>query len=164
MRMVNWLFLVSVALFITGIGFIIAGARTTQAAAPAEAAAAPEITPVATVKQLMDGIVQPAATVIFDSVGTIVDKTGINEKQPSTEAEWAAVGASAAAIIESANLLVIGDRAIDRQDWATMSKALADAGSLVLKATEAKDPMGVLAAGETLNASCDSCHERYSRE
>ena len=45
-----------------------------------------------------------------------------------------------------------------------MSKALADAGMLVLKATQAKDPMGILEAGETLNASCDNCHQRYQRE
>ena len=122
------------------------------------------ITPVASVKQIMDGIVAPAATAVFDSVGTIVDATGIHEKQPSTDAEWAAVGASAAALVESANLLVVGDRAIDRQDWVTMSKALADSGMLVLKATQAKDPMGILEAGETLNASCDSCHQRYQRE
>jgi hypothetical protein len=162
MKMVNWLFLVSAALFISGIGFIIAGARTAQAAAPADAP--PAMTPVATVKQLMNGIVQPSAMVVFDSVGTVVDATGIHEKQPMTDAEWAAVGASAAALVESANLLVVGDRAIDRQDWVKMAQALADAGQQVLKATNAKDPMGVLASGETLNASCDACHQRYQRE
>ena len=162
MRLIHWLYVISAALFIGGIAFIIAGARTAQAAAPAEAP--PVITPVASVKQIMDGIVAPAATAVFDSVGTIVDATGIHEKQPATDAEWAAVGASAAALVESANLLVVGDRAIDRQDWVTMSKALADSGMLVLKATQAKDPMGILEAGETLNASCDSCHQRYQRE
>jgi hypothetical protein len=163
MRVIHWLFVVSAALFISGIGFIIAGARTAQAAAPAEPAA-PAITPVATVKQIMDGIVAPSATAVFESVGTIVDATGIHEKAPSTDAEWAALGASAAALAESANLLLIGNRAVDQQDWVKMSKALADASMLVLKATDAKDAMGVLAAGETLNASCDDCHERYSRE
>ena len=162
MRLIHWLYVISVALFIGGIAFIIAGARTAQAAAPVETP--PVITPVASVKQIMDGIVAPAATAVFDAVGTIVDATGIHEKQPSTDAEWAAVGASAAALVESANLLVMGDRAIDRQDWVTMSKALADAGVLVLKATQAKDAMGILEAGETLNASCDSCHQRYQRE
>ena len=163
MRTVHWLFVISAALFISGIGFIIAGARTAQAAGPAEPEA-PAITPVASVKQIMDAIVQPAATVVFDSVGTIVDGTGIHEKAPSTEAEWATVGASAASIVEASNLLLMEGRAIDRQDWVKMSKALADAGMLVLKATEAKEPMGILAAGETLNASCDACHQRYSRE
>jgi hypothetical protein len=162
MRLINWMYVVSAALFIGGIAFIIAGARTTQAATPAEAP--PAITSVATVKQIMDAIVAPAATAVFDSVGTIVDATGIHENQPRTDAEWAAVGASAAALVESANLLVIGNRAIDRQDWVTMSKALGDAGMVVLKAVEAKDPMGILAAGETLNATCDNCHQRYSRQ
>jgi len=163
MRVIHWLFLVSAALFISGIGFIIAGARTAQAAAPAEPEAA-AVTPVASVKQIMDGIVAPAATAVFDSVGTIVDATGIHEKAPSTDAEWATLGASAAALVESANLLVMGNRAVDRQDWLKMSKALGDAGMLVLKATEAKDAMGILEAGETLNTSCDSCHQLYSRE
>ena len=162
MRLTTWLYVVSAALFICGIAFIITGARTTQAATPAEAP--PAITSVATVKQLMDGIIGPSATVVFDSVGTIVDATGIHENQPRTDAEWATVSGSAAALVESANLLVMGNRAIDRQDWVTMSKALADAGMLVLKATEAKDPQGILAAGETLNATCDNCHQRYSRE
>jgi hypothetical protein len=162
MRIIHWLFVVSAALFISGIGFIIAGARTAQAAAPAEAAA-PAITPVATVKQIMDGIVAPSATAVFDSVGTIVDATGIHEKSPSTDTEWAAIGASGAALVESANLLVMGDRAIDRQDWSKMAKAMSDAGMLVMKAAGAKDAMGILEAGETLNTSCDSCHQRYSR-
>ena len=98
MRLIHWLYVISVALFIGGIAFIIVGARTAQLATPVEARA-PEMAPVATVKQLMDGIVGPSATVVFDSVGTIVDATGIHEKQPSTETEWAAVGASAAALV-----------------------------------------------------------------
>jgi hypothetical protein len=119
MRTVHWLFVISAALFISGIAFIIAGARTAQAAAPAEAQA-PAITPVASVKQIMAGISSPAATAVFDSVGTVVDATGIHEKAPSTDTEWAALGASAAALVESGNLLVMGDRAVDRGDWIKM--------------------------------------------
>lgn len=162
MKIGHWLFVISVALFISGIGFIIAGARTAQAASPVEAEA-PAITPVATVKQIMGGIVGPSAMVVFDAVGTVVDATGIHEKAPSTDTEWAAVGASGAALVESANLMVMGNRAIDRQDWVKMAKAMADAGMTVIKATEEKNAMGVLEAGETLNASCDACHGRYQR-
>jgi hypothetical protein len=164
MRLLHWLFAISVALFISGIGFIVVGARAAQQEAPAEAPAAPPIEPVATVKQLMDGIVQPSALVVFDSVGTIVDKDGIHEKQPSTDAEWAAVAASAAAIVEAANLLNTGNRAVDREEWVKMSRAMADAGLQVLKATSEKSAEGILAAGEPLNASCDACHQRYQRE
>ena len=112
----------------------------------------------------MNGIVQPAAMVVFDRSSTIVDATGIHEKEPKTDEEWAAVGASAAALVESANLLLMGDRAVDRGDWVKMSRAMADAGTAALKAAEAKSADGILAAGETINASCDACHQRYQRE
>lgn len=161
MRMVHWLFVVSVALFVSGIGFIVAGARTAQRAVPVEAA--PATTPVATVQQIMRGIVAPAATVVFDSVGTIVSAAGIEERAPKTDEEWAEVGSSAAALVESGNLLVMGDRAVDRDDWLKMSRALADAGLAALKAAEAKNADGILSAGEVINESCDNCHLKYQR-
>jgi hypothetical protein len=129
--------------------------------APAEA---PALTPVASVKQIMNGIVQPAANVVFGSVGTIISAAGIVEKAPKTDEEWAAVGSSAVALVESANLLVIGDRAVDREDWVKMSRALAEAGMTALKATEAKSTDGVLSAGAAVNESCDNCHRKYQRE
>ena len=163
MRMTNWLFIVSVLLFISGIGFIIASARTRQGAAVSAPSAAPALPPVASVKQIMAGIVGPSATVVFDSVSTIVDAKGVQENQPRTDAEWARVGASAAALIESANMLLIGNRAVDQGDWVKMAKAMADAGQIALKATEAKKPEGILDAGEAINQTCDNCHQKYQR-
>jgi hypothetical protein len=162
MRTVHWLFLVSAALFISGIGFIIASARTPQAEAAAPPPA-PALTPVASVRQIMVGIVTPAAYTVFDSVATIVDAKGVQEKQPKTDAEWAVVGSAAAALIESSNLLLMGNRPVDQGDWVTMSKAMADAGQTALKAAEAKSPEGILAAGEAINTSCDNCHQKYQR-
>jgi hypothetical protein len=163
MRIVNWLFVVSAALFISGIGFIIASARTTQVEAAPPAPQVATLTPVASVRQLMVGIVTPAAYVVFDSVSTVVDAKGTTEKQPKTDEEWAAVGSAAAALIESANLLLIGNRPIDQGDWVTMSKAMADAGQTALKAAEAKSPEGILESGEAINTSCDNCHQKYQR-
>lgn len=162
MRTVHWLFIVSVALFVFGIGFVIAGARSTRQQTPA--AEAPALTPVATVKQIMNGIVAPAATVVFESVGTIISAAGIEEHRPKNDEEWAVVGNSAAALVESANLLMLGDRAVDRGDWVKMSRALADAGTMALKAAESKDADGILTAGSVINTSCDTCHQRYQRQ
>src|SRR5688500_17185725 len=162
MRTVHWLFVVGVALFIFGIGFVIAGARTARRAPPVEAEAV-ITTPVASIKQIMNGIVMPAATVVFDSVGTIVSAKGIEEIVPKNDEEWAAVADSAAALVESGNLLVLGDRAVDRDDWVKMSRALTDAGIVALKAAEAKNADGLLGAGEAVNTSCDNCHEKYQR-
>jgi len=161
MRTVHWLFGVSVALFISGIGFIIASGRTAQVEAAAPPA--PSLPPVASVKQIMAGIVTPSAYVVFDSVSTIVDAKGVQENQPRTDEEWARVGANAAALIESANMLLIGNRAVDQGDWVKMAKAMADAGQIALKAAEAKSPEGILEAGETINQSCDNCHQKYQR-
>ena len=161
MRIIHWLFVVSAALFVSGIGFVVAGARTTRAAPPVEA---PAMKPVASVKQIMNGIVAPAAKVVFDSVGTIVSAAGVEELAPKNDDEWAVVGNSAAALVESGNLLVMGDRAVDRGDWVTMSRALADAGMMALKAAEAKNKDGILEAGSIINTSCDTCHQRYQRQ
>jgi len=163
MKIVNWLFVVSVALFVAGIGFIIAGAREAKKAPAAQASGPPPAAPVASVRQIMRGIVGPSANVVFESVSTTVSASGIEEKQPRTEEEWVAVGSSAAALIESANMLTIGERAVDKGEWLAMSKAMADAGMTALKATEKKDPQGVLAAGEAINTSCDNCHRKYQR-
>ena len=164
MRTIHWLFVVSVLLFISGIAFVVAAARPTMRQPVPAAVDAPAVTPVATVKHIMRGIVAPSATVVFDSVSTIVDAAGIQENQPRTDEEWAIVASSAAALVESGNLLVMGDRAIDRGDWVKMSRALMDAASAALKAAESKSAQGILDAGETINASCDNCHERYWRQ
>jgi hypothetical protein len=163
MRTVHWLFFVSAALFISGIGFIIASARTREVAPVAAPSAAPALPPVATVKQIMAGIVMPSAATVWDSVSTIVDKGGVQENVPRTDEEWAVVGASAAALIESANLLTIGKRAVDQGDWVKMAKDMADAAQTALKATTDKNPDGILAAGEKINETCDNCHQKYQR-
>jgi cytochrome c556 len=160
-RTVHWLFIVGVLLFVSGIGFVIAGARTARQAPRAEAAI--EIVPVASVKQIMKGIVGPAATVVFDAVSTTVSSKGVEEKAPQTDAEWETVGNSAAALIESGNLMLMDGRAVDKEDWVKMSRALVDAGKATLRATQAKSSEGVLAAGEAVNISCDNCHRKYQR-
>jgi hypothetical protein len=161
MRIVHWLFIVSVALFVSGIGFVIAGARSARAAVPVESAVT--MTPVASVRQIMKGIVGPAATVVFNSVSTTVSFQGTEEHAPHTEDEWEAVGNSAAALIESGNLLLMGSRAVDKGEWVQMSQALIDAGKVALKATQVKSAEGVLGAGEAVNTSCDNCHRKYQR-
>jgi len=160
MRTVYWLFLVSVALFVSGIGFLIAGAGPIKEARTAEL---PPTVAVASVRQIMNGIVRPAAREVFASVGTIISADGVEEREPRTDEEWAAVGNSAAALVESANLLMMDGRAIDKGDWTKMSKAMADAAIVALKAIEAKDKEALLASGEGINESCDACHQRYQR-
>lgn len=162
MRAVDGMYIVSVALFVTGLGLVVTGARSPRSRpAASEAAAVP--VPVASVKQIMKGIVDPAAATVFNAVGSTVTAAGIEERAPKTDAEWEALGNSAAALIESGNLLLMGSRAVDQGEWVKMSRAMIESGQVVLKAVAAKDPDGVLAAGEGVNISCDTCHRTYQR-
>jgi hypothetical protein len=160
MRTVHWLFVVSVALFLTGIGFVIAVGRTTRDAPRIED---PVAAPVGTVKQIMKGIVGPAANVVFMSVSTTVTAAGIEDKAPHSDEEWEVVGNSAIALAESGNLLMMEGRAVDKGEWIKMSQAMIDAAKVALKATEAKSADDVLASGDAINVSCDNCHRRYQR-
>lgn len=162
MKTVHWLFVVSIALFVSGIGFIVAGGRAARQA-PAVDRASASLTPVASVKQIMKGIVGPAANVIFNSVSTTVTVKGTEEKAPQTDEEWEAVGNSAAALIESGNLLLIGSRAVDKGEWTRQTQALIEAAKISLKATQAKNAEQLLASGEAVNMSCDDCHRTYQR-
>ena len=45
-----------------------------------------------------------------------------------------------------------------------MSRALVDAAVVALKAVEAKDKDALLASGDAINTSCDSCHLKYQRQ
>ena len=162
MKTVYWLFVVSVALFVSGIAFIIAGARTTEAAAATTRAV--ETTPVASVKQIMIGITNPAAFVVYEAVGTKSSAKGIEEIAPQNDEEWAKVGSAAGAVVESGNLMLTGNRAIDTGDWVKMTRDMMEQGQKAMKAAEAKDKDGIVAAGGDLNTTCDNCHARYSRQ
>lgn len=161
MRPVHWLFVVGVALFVSGLVFVVAGARLArQAPAPSTEVA---ITPTASVKQIMQGIVGPAADRVFASVKYTETLKGREEQVPHTDAEWQAVGNDAAALVESGNLLLMKGRRVDDGEWIKMSQMMIDGGRIVLRAAEARSPDKVLEAGEALNVSCDTCHQRYQR-
>jgi hypothetical protein len=159
--MINWLFVVSVALFICGIAFVVAAGRAARSAPAAVEVAV--TTPVASVRQIMNGIVQPAARTVFGAVGTIVSTSGTEEIAPRTAQEWEVVADGAAALVEAGNLLLMGNRVVDKGDWIKMSQAMITAGRKALKAAQARSAEDVLAVGEDIYVSCDNCHRRYQR-
>jgi hypothetical protein len=146
--------LLSALLFVASIWFVIAGIRSSRSA-PAGA-------PVATVKQVMQGIVTPASTVVYGAVSTVISAEGTKETAPQNDAEWARVGSNAAALIEAARLMMEPPRARNNDEWMKMSQAMIDSSARALKATGDKNAEGLLAAGEAINMSCDSCHREYA--
>lgn len=130
------------------------------ACSPTEETEAP-FRPIADVKQLMHGVIDPAADALWASVGTILTVEGVEEIFPKTDEEWAAVRNSALIITESGNLLMMGNRVQDGETWIEMSQAMIEAGQVALKAIDAKDVAAVFTAGGVVYETCRNCHSLY---
>jgi hypothetical protein len=144
-----------------------------------------EYRPTTTIKDLMDGIVDPAADQIWDSVATTITTKGKQERAPHTAEEWTAVRRSALQLLEVSNLLQIPGRHVakpgernnqgielqpeqieilinqDRQAWIRLAHGLHDAATQAVSAADAKDPAKVLESGEQIDNACEHCHQQY---
>lgn len=121
----------------------------------------PPYKPVADVKQLMQAVVDPAADVVWGAVGTIVSKDGTLEIAPKNDAEWAVVRNSAYVLAESGNLLMMGSRPKDADEWMRLCQQLIDVGTRAIKAAEAQDKDAVFEVGGEIYEVCSTCHEKY---
>lgn len=134
------------------------GAKQPPAAAPSNA---PPFHTTLTMQQLMNWIVDPNATAIWNSVGTVTTDKGTEEKHPRTDEEWAGFRNAAAMLVESGNLLMLDGRAQDQDQWMAASRGMADAAATVLEAAEAKDVEAYFDAGGALYEACTACHSKY---
>lgn len=157
MKTIYGLLVLSALMFVSGVSFVVLAAR--GAAAPV--VAVPAAAPVATVKQLMNGIVTPSSSAIYGSVATLVDKDGVHETRPESDDDWTLLGSHAATLVEAGHLLMVPGRAQDTGDWTTISQAMVDAAKQCQVAADKQDTEAILACGEVLNNSCDNCHRKY---
>ena len=117
----------------------------------AGAAIAQEPQPVGTMSQLMVDIIYPTSDAIFYAGRTT----------PVSAKEWEELQRSALTLAEAGNLLMMPNRARDKEMWMKDAKMLVDAGAAAYKAAKAKDLDAVLALNEQLYNACVYCHEDY---
>ena len=122
-----------------------------MSAAPAATPVADELKPVANVRQVMLGITVPASNVVFAVAG----------EAPKDDAGWENVEASALAVAESGNLLLMKPRAKAEPEWKQFALALIDAGTKAAAAARAKNAEGTGTAGDDLYNTCEQCHAKY---
>jgi hypothetical protein len=177
------------ATVLMGVGAMLAACApkpATEAAAPA--ANAPPLKPVASVLDLMLGIIDTNADDLWESVATVSTEKGIEERQPRTPEEWKKVRFQALALIEGANLLMMEGRVVahpgqqldepggqgdftpeqsqaavdaSRSTFVAYARALRDTAELMLKAIENQNPDGMLEAGGALDEACEQCHLKF---
>ena len=142
----------------------------------------------ATIQDLMDGIIDPSADVLWDSVAYIATTKGIEDRQPRTDDEWKTVRNSAITLIEAANLLSMPGRTVaathapsdappglgelshaeiqqrinaTHDGFTQFARNLQDAGLKALAAIAAKDAQGLMDAGGAIDEACEACHVTY---
>jgi hypothetical protein len=121
-------------------------------------------TPVATVADLMEGMVMPAAEVVFEAVYTEVTVEGIREIQPQNDEEWDIVGHNAMALVEAGNMLKFDTEHAAEPDWRQWCQSLMDSAANVAKVAEARDASRMLDAGGVMYEACSGCHKQYLPE
>jgi cytochrome c556 len=145
-----------------------------------------EYRPTATIKDIMDSMVDPGSDYIWDAVETTVSAKGVEEKAPHTDEEWKEVRRHAIMLIEATNLLQIPGRHVaqagekaddpkvelapeqiedminkDRAAWIKFAHGLHDASIEALKAADAKDKDKLLEIGNGIDEACEKCHLQY---
>jgi hypothetical protein len=140
----------------------------------------------ATIKDIMDSMIDPSGDFMFEAVAEIADEQGIRQKAPRTDEEWREVRHHAFILMEGMNLLVMEGRQVapagfrtefpvvelqpdeiqklvndDRPSFIRRAKKLQDAAAMALTAADRKDVPALFKAIEAIDAGCESCHVHY---
>ena len=146
-------------------------------------AAAPVFTPVLSVKELMENIIDPQADYVFDAVGSDVSPKGIVDIKPTTDEDWTKIQRGAYVLAESSNLLKmtrkmapdgVGNVAPGGPEltpsqieakvkenpalWNSHADTLRAEALKVIDIVRARDADKLLAAGSAIDQACEACH------
>ena len=141
--------------------------------------------PRATLQEVMDAIVDPAADGLWDAVETTVTADGEHVRTPDGEAAWADVRRKVIVLRESASLLRVAGRPVSHEAFAAeadgalnssqiaarirLNRAVFDAfatalgvtAQRALKAVEARDTDAMVRIGGELDGVCEACHLHF---
>jgi cytochrome c556 len=129
---------------------------------------------VASVQELMQTLIDPAADGVWNAVETTTTRAGETVRQPQTPAQWRDVRLAAMSLVEGANALLAADRpvglgALDstqigariaarRSAFNAFATALRVAARTSLRAIEARDAPALVTAGGQIDQVCEGCH------
>ena len=140
----------------------------------------------ATVRDLMNAMIDPSADAIWDAVGTTITKGGkVEERRPKTDADWKTLEYRAIQMAEASNLLQMPGRHVgrpgekneqgielqpeeiealinkDRIAWDNYANGMHDISVETIKVIEAKNINALFELGEKIDTACENCHLKY---
>jgi hypothetical protein len=111
--------------------------------------------------ELMAHVVDPAAFLIWNNSGSVVDETGERDRYPTPEG-WKVIEDGAATVAEAGNLLKIPGRPrAPEAEWNRWSDLMTERAMAVMAAAEAQNKQGVFETGAALYQTCQGCHEKF---
>lgn len=154
--------------------------------APEQAAAATPYQLVASIREVMNSVIDPNIDVVWNAVRTVIDHGKSIEYAPANDEEWAAARRSAVTVIEGANLLMMPGRSVapagagslspgvelapeevralidsNRAGWNQFARSLQDRVKVALAAIDKKDKEALFEAGDGIDEVCEACHQVY---
>ena len=173
----------AVAAFVLAAASLAAGC---SAPAPEEPPADVPFRPVASIREVMNSVIDPSVDVVWNSVASVVDDKGLTDRAPITDEDWAEVRRHALIVSEAANLLLMQGRPVappgapsqapgvelppeeiralidkNRDGWNLYVQQLQDSLKTTLAAIDAKNPQALLDAGEQVDTTCENCHQVF---
>ena len=142
--------------------------------------------PVASIREVMNSVIDPSIDVVWNSVATVIDDGRMTDRAPATDEEWAELRRHALIVSEAANLLLMPDRLVaptgapsmapgvelapeeirklireNPEGWNLYVQALQDSLKPALTAIDAKDAQALFDAGEQIDTTCENCHQVF---
>lgn len=139
-----------------------------------------------TVHDIMSALIIPNSGRLWNAVSYVVTADGVTETMPETDEDWAQLRASAIALVEGANALMVPGREVDSpargatypayqftpdeiaqllnensQPWLQALEQLQQSTLRTLQAIELRDIGGLTNWGAEINQACESCHSQY---
>ncbi|MGH9255074.1 MAG: hypothetical protein ACRD3C_10945 [Vicinamibacterales bacterium] len=146
----------------------------------------PPYRPVASIREVMNSVIDPSVDVVWNSVKTVIDDGRMTDHAPAADEDWAEVRRHALIVSEAANLLLMHNRQVappgapslapgvelapeeirslidkNRDGWNFYVQQLQDSLKPALAAIDAKDPQALFAAGEQIDTTCENCHQVF---
>jgi cytochrome c553 len=103
------------------------------------------------VLQLHELLISPASDAVFNA----------STDPPTDDKGWTGARNQALVLAEASNLLMVGSRVRDSNNWMRMSRALVDAAALAANAAEKKDATALESAAGAITSACMDCHRPY---
>jgi hypothetical protein len=169
---------------------LVAASLFSGCAAPAPeqppAPAAPPFRPVASIREVMNSVIDPSVDEVWNAVKSVVDDGRLTDHAPVKDEEWAEVRRHALVVIEAANLLLMHDRPVappgapslapgveltpeeirslideNPDGWNFYVQEFQDSMKPALAAIDAKNAQALFDAGEKIDTTCENCHSTF---